>query len=61
MPRFWEMYTIYKTKDFKTPMGGIEWEQLNRDLAYKPETDLTDDYMITITPGDKVRAAQSVR
>lgn len=61
MSRFWEMYTVYKTKDAKTPMAETDWGKLNRDLADKPEQDLTDDDLITIAAGDKIYEAQKVR
>ena len=61
MSRFWEMYTVYKTKDPRTPMEETEWGKLHRDLADKPEKELTDDEMITISAGDKDIEAQKVR
>lgn len=61
MSRFWEMYTVYKTKDPRTPMEETEWGKLHRNLADKSEKELTDDDMITVSAGDKDIEAQKVR
>lgn len=61
MSRFWEMYTIYKTKDPATPLEETPWGKFDLKVAEKPAKDLTEEDMITIAKGDKNHAPTKVR
>ena len=61
MSRFWEMYTIYKTKDPAVPLKETPWGRPDDQVARKPANDLTEEDMITISKGDKHHAPTKVR
>ena len=61
MSRFWEMYSIYKTKPHGTPIGETEWGKENFAIAEKSEKDLKPDDLITISKGDEKIAPYTVR
>lgn len=61
MSRFWEMYSIYKTKDAKTSIEETAWGQPNPAVADKAENDLTDNDMVMISEGDKEYSPYKVR
>ena len=61
MSRFWEMYTIYKTKPPATKLEETSWGKFNLNIATKPTKDLTEEDMVIITKGDKDHAPILVR
>ena len=61
MSRFWEMYTIYKTKPHGTLIQDTAWGKDNPTVAQKSEKELTPEDMITIYKGDKKMAPYAVR
>lgn len=61
MSGFWEMYSVYKKKEATTPIEETDWGKPNSAIADKPEKDLTDKDMITISPGDNDYAPYKVR
>ena len=61
MSRFWEMYTIYKTKPLGTKIEDTDWGKENDAIEEKSEEDLKPDDLITISKGDKKMAPYVVR
>ena len=61
MSRFWEMYSIYKTKPYGTPIGATDWGKDNLAIAEKSEKDLKPEDLITISKGDEKMAPYVVR
>lgn len=61
MPRFWEMYNVYKSKDFATPIEQTTWGKYNKEIAEKREEDMEERDWLTITPGDDQIAPYKVR
>lgn len=61
MSKFWEMYSVYKTKDAKTPVEETGWAKPNPAIAEKAEKDLIDNDMVTISEGDNEYSPYKVR
>ena len=61
MSRFWEMYSVYKTKKAETPIEETAWGKPNREIADKAEEDLKSDDWVVISEGDREYAPYKVR
>ncbi|KAG6988492.1 hypothetical protein G7Y79_00072g097540 [Physcia stellaris] len=61
MSRFWEMYTVYKSKPRETPIGDTEWGKKNDAIATKDDKYMKPEDWITISKGDKTMAPYAVR
>jgi len=61
MSRFWEMYSIYKTKDHDTPIEATDWGKQNDVVADKTDGEMRPEDWITISNGDKRMAPYVVR
>ena len=55
------MYSVYKTKDAKTPVEETGWVKPNPAIAAKAGKDLTDNDMVTISEGDNEYSPYKVR
>lgn len=61
MSRFWEMYSIYKSKPRDTPIESTEWGKENAEISDKSEKEMKSEDWITISKGDKTIAPYKVR
>ena len=61
MSRFWEMYTVYKSRPNGTLIGDTEWGKRNDAIAAKDDKDMKPEDWITISKGDKNMAPYAVR
>ncbi|KAL6718736.1 hypothetical protein ACLMJK_002970 [Lecanora helva] len=61
MSRFWEMYSIYKTRPPGTPIQGTEWGKENIAIAEKSNDEMKPEDWIVITKGDEKIAPYQVR
>ena len=60
MSRFWEMYTIYKTKPREVKIEDTEWGKSNPAVEQKSEKEMKPEDWITISKGDKKMAPYKV-
>lgn len=61
MSRFWEMYSVYKSKPRGTLIGDTDWGKKNDTIAVKDDKDMKPEDWITISKGDKNMAPYAVR
>ena len=61
MSRFWEMYTIYRTRSREVPIENTEWGKQNHEIAVKSDNDIRPEDLITISEGDEKLAPYKVR
>lgn len=61
MSRFWEMYTVYKTKPHGKPLEATDWGREDSTIADKTKEEMKPEDWLTIYKGDKNMAPYKVR